>query len=74
MCDSIIIEKIVLNLLSNAIKYSKRGITIYVFISVKKCVVKISVKDEGCGIGLSIVKSMIDILDGKINVKSELNK
>ncbi|WP_242649823.1 sensor histidine kinase [Clostridium perfringens] len=102
MCDPIIIEKIVLNLLSNAIKYSKRGSTIYVFISVKKCVVKISVKDEGCGIdlktkehifdrfvradtsftrlnegcgiGLSIVKSMIDILDGKINVKSELNK
>ena len=30
--------------------------------------------NEGSGIGLSIVKSMLDLIDGKISVKSELGK
>ncbi|EPB8190995.1 sensor histidine kinase [Clostridium perfringens] len=68
------IEKILLNLLSNAIKYSERNTTIHIYISVEKSITKISIKDEGCGIGLSIVKSMLNILNGDISVESELGK
>ncbi|MCY6355301.1 sensor histidine kinase [Clostridium sp. ZS2-4] len=31
-------------------------------------------KSEGSGIGLSIVKSLVELMDGEITVKSELNK
>ena len=31
-------------------------------------------KSEGCGLGLSLVKSLVDLHDGEIKVKSELDK
>ncbi len=36
--------------------------------------IEINRKYGGTGLGLSIVKGLVDILNGKINVKSELNK
>lgn len=102
MCDPFIIEKILLNIMSNAIKYSDRGSVISVSLMVEEKVVKIAIKDRGCGIdlnnnldifdkftrgdesftrlnegsgiGLSIVKSMVELIDGKITVESKVGE
>lgn len=98
-CDPENIERIILNLLSNAIKFTKVGGNILTAISLEDGWIKISVKDdgigiplsmqklvfdrfvqadkslnrnnEGSGIGLSIVKSLIDLHEGKLELKSD---
>ena len=101
LCDSDMIERIILNLLSNSVKYGKKGGNIWIDIFDKDNEVSISVKDdgigirehdqnsifgqfsqvdnslkrerEGSGLGLSIVKSLVEIHSGSILLKSQLH-
>lgn len=98
VCDSSIIERIILNLLSNALKFTKEGDQIIINISEEDNFLIISVRDtgigiekdkqsmifqefrqadetfrrinEGSGIGLSIVKSLVEMHEGTIDVES----
>jgi len=79
-CDAEKIEQIVLNLLSNAAKFSKPHGKIQLNISENNGNLIISVKDngmnrnhEGSGMGLSIVKSLVEMHNGEISVISEEN-
>ena len=78
-------ERIMLNILSNAIKYNKPNGNIDVIVKDRKEKVYIDVIDSGIGIpkdrintifdiGLSIVKKLVDALDGEINIESEVDK
>jgi len=59
-------ERIILNLLSNAMKFTKKGGIINVILTENKTsdMVKIEVKDTS--IGLSIVKSLVNLMEGTI--------
>lgn len=54
------IGSVILNLLSNAVKYSPKGSTIHIDCMRYDHAVKISVKDEGCGISEQNMKKLFD--------------
>lgn len=84
-CDSLKIQEIIMNLVSNAIKYTPDGGKIDVDIEEMEAVgedsiiLRICVSDTGIGImgtglGLRIVKSFVDLMDGSVIVQSEPGK
>lgn len=84
------VERIIDNILTNACKYNKKKGSVYITIENKELIIEdtgIGIKninnifqryykenDRGLGIGLNIVKQLCDILNIKINIKSELQK
>jgi two-component sensor histidine kinase len=94
------LERMIFNLLSNAIKYTGPGGLIVLKLEEEKGNIKISVKDNGCGIpkdkqkkvfnrfyqvnkddgfkgsgiGLSLVKTFTELMNGRIVLKSQVGK
>ena len=77
--DRLRFSQIFFNLLSNAAKFTHTGGTVE-FTGEKvaqdgnKIQLRFHVKDDGTGLGLPIVKSLVDIMGGNISVTSQLGK
>lgn len=70
MADPDRIDQVMINLMQNAIQFSPDGATVEVVLTRKDNRAVIAVRDYGTGIGLSIVKHILDLHETSIDVDS----